>query len=98
MIGLSHRDNHPIFHHIELLHFEALQTDMTDEIERLVSDKLHAIAPRGAQTKLPSSNSAYSHPLATLIEPYVIAILHEKAPLIIADCLSKQRRCEKTKP
>ena len=88
----SHKHNNPIFHHIELLLFEALQLNIKDEVETLMTEHFLSQKPiAGAKAQNPpESYRAYPHPLATLIAPFVETALHEQAPRIVADILRQQ--------
>jgi len=90
--GEDFKHNNPIFHHIELLLFEALQLNVKNEVETLITEHLQSqnpLADAKAQ-KSPTSLHAHPHPLATLIAPFVETALREQAPLIVADILRQQ--------
>ena len=88
----SYKHNNPIFHHIELLLFEALQLTMKDEVETLITEHYLSQEPlAGAEAQNPpASYRAHPHPLATLIAPFVETALREQAPRIVADILRQQ--------
>ena len=88
----SYKHNNPIFHHIELLLFEALQLTMKDEVETLITEHYLSQKPiAGAEAQNPPiSYRAHPHPLATLIAPFVETALREQAPRIVADILRQQ--------
>ena len=88
----SNRHNNPIFHHIELLLFEALQLTVKDEVETLITEHYLSQKPiAGAEAQSPpASYRTYPHPLATLMTPFVETALREQAPLIVADILRHQ--------
>ena len=99
--GEDFKHNNPIFHHIELLLFEALQLDVKNEVESLITEHLQSqnpLADAKAQNPLadakaqksPTSLHAHPHTLATLIAPFVETALREQAPLIVADILRQQ--------
>lgn len=88
----SYQHNNPIFHHIELLLFEALQLTIKDEVETLITEHYLSQKPiAGVEAQNPpASHPAYPHPLATLIAPFVETALREQAPRIVADILHQQ--------